>query len=258
MYSWLKPRLLGALRVPAEPHDPFGGEGTLLVFRAAPSFYHYRLIGWGIRQALTIFGAIVGLGALHGGLHASRAPAWLVTGATIVELAGLAVIALQLVLSFVVLRLDFEMRWYKVTDRSLRIREGVWLVRELTMTFANVQNVSIEQGPLQRLFGIADVRVQSAGGGGSLPGGQEGGHHGALDLHAAVFRGVDNAETIRDLIRERLRRLKDAGLGDREDERLHAAPEAGAVGRVELLQAIREEAGAFRRAAEALAVHDRS
>ena len=39
-------------------------------------------------------------------------------------------------------RLDFEKRWYLVTDRSLRVREGVVNVREMTIMFANIQNIS--------------------------------------------------------------------------------------------------------------------
>ena len=53
---------------------------------------------------------------------------------------------LHALFSFAVLRLDYEKRWYIVTDRSLRIREGVLNVREMTVMFANIQNVSVMQG----------------------------------------------------------------------------------------------------------------
>ena len=38
-------------------------------------------------------------------------------------------------------------------------------MHETTISFENVQNVEVRQGPLQRYFGIADVVVQTAGGG---------------------------------------------------------------------------------------------
>lgn len=84
------------------------------------------------------------------------------------------------------------------------------------MSFANVQQVVVSQGPLQRLLAIADVRVQSAGGGG---GGDA--HHAALgsSMHTGIFHGVDNANEIRDLILERLRLFRAAGLGDPDDAR---------------------------------------
>jgi uncharacterized membrane protein YdbT with pleckstrin-like domain len=128
------------------------------------------------------------------------------------EFIGVIGFLVQLPLSLVPVILDWEMRWYIVTDRSLRIREGIWKVSELTLTFANVQEVSIRQGPIERLFGIANLRVRTAGGGGRInpqdPQSEE------KSGHIGYFRGVDNAPAIRDLILERLKRLRDAGLGD--------------------------------------------
>ncbi len=127
---------------------------------------------------------------------------------------GLGLALLQLPFSYTMIRLDYEQRWYLVTDRSLRLRHGLWNVREMTLSFANIQQTTLRQGPLQRLLGLADLVVTTAGGG-SLPPGHEGGA--PTPWHTGVLRAVDNAEEIRDLIQERLRRLKSAGLGDHDD-----------------------------------------
>jgi len=124
----------------------------------------------------------------------------------------------------------------------------------MTMTFANVQNITISQGPLERLFGISDVKVDTAGGGGGS------GSHGkgeGPNLHVATFRGVDNPEEIRDLMLKRLRRLRDAGLGDLDDARALRrapvyAPALGSSETLQLLAAFRDEARALRRAVEAV------
>ena len=79
------------------------------------------------------------------------------------------------------------------------------------MTFANIQKVQLSQGPLQKILDIATVVVSSAGGGAASA---EHGHHSASDRHAARFEGVGNAQEIRDFVLERLRRYRDAGLGD--------------------------------------------
>ena len=92
------------------------------------------------------------------------------------------------------------------------------------MSFANLQQVEIMQGPIQRLLGIADLRVQSAGGGG----GETKGHEQHDSLHTGVFHGVDNAQEIRDLILDRLRHFREAGLGDPDDHPA-TAPEATAA-----------------------------
>jgi uncharacterized membrane protein YdbT with pleckstrin-like domain len=106
-----------------------------------------------------------------------------------------------------------------VTDRSLRIRTGILRLQESTMSFANVQQVEIRQGPLQRILGVADVCVRSAGG--SDPEADGKGHSQESSLHMGVFEGVPNAVEIRDLVIERLRRFREAGLGDPDDARAH-------------------------------------
>lgn len=147
-----------------------------------------------------------------------RLPDWAFVWIWVLKVGGILFYFIQLPVTYAVRRLDYEMRWYLVTDRSLRLREGVWSVQETTMSFANLQEVVLSQGPVQRLLGLGDVQVKSAGGGGAA-------HHPrpgqGQDLHTGRFHCVTNAPEIRDLILERLRRFRDAGLGDPEDG--HAA-----------------------------------
>jgi membrane protein YdbS with pleckstrin-like domain len=132
-----------------------------------------------------------------------------------IALLILLVYFLQFFYSLAVLRLDYEMRWYMVSDRAIRIREGILSVREKTIALANIQNIGIRQGPLQRILGIADVEVRTAGGGSAASEAQKKSIH--EPMHIAYFRGVDNAETIRDLVREGVRRQRNTGLGDPDE-----------------------------------------
>lgn len=149
------------------------------------------------------------------------------------KVGGVLLYLVQIPFTFAVRRLDYEMRWYVVTDRSLRIRTGIWRVQELTMSFANLQKVEVTRGPIQSLLGLGDVHVQSAGGGGGGAGAQKGQHD---SLHTAVFHGVENATEIRDLILERLRRFRATGLGD-PDDHPDARPPAATHVSPELLRA---------------------
>ncbi len=218
----LRSTLLDFLRVPHAPSAPEGDQ-DVQIFRAAPSYFWYRVLAWFLKNFFGLAGLWFALG------FAAAAPRILpdqitVLGVTITERVMLLVLNLieygavagfivQAIGSFVLLRLDFEQRWYIVSDRSLRIREGLVQLREQTLTFANVQHVSIRQGPLQRLLGIAELQVRTAGGHG---GEAEAGEH-ATDLHVARFRGISHPEAVRDAIRTRLSQHRDAGLGDPDD-----------------------------------------
>ncbi|HSL71238.1 MAG TPA: PH domain-containing protein [Longimicrobiales bacterium] len=221
--SWRR-RLLDLLRVPHEPSAPAGDE-DVRVFRAAPNYFLYRLISWVIKHAAGLVGLLIGVGFVREGaasvipdqvsvLGITVSGRFLLGAVAVIEYAAIAGFVLQALGSLLLLRLDFEQRWYLVSNRSLRIREGLVRLRELTMTFANVQHVTIKQGPLQRLLGIADLQVRTAGGGG---GGEGNELESKSDLHVAYFRGIANAEAVSAAIRELLRKHRDAGLGDPDD-----------------------------------------
>jgi membrane protein YdbS with pleckstrin-like domain len=198
-----------ALLLPAEPSAPAGALESVTIFRAARGFYFYRILQWAIVQ----LGALVGI--VVGALLLAYLPPfpyrWVVE---VVEVLAVIVLLVIAPLRFFLLKLDYEMRWYIVTDRSLRIREGILSVDEKTISFANIQNIGIRQGPVQRFLGIADVEVQTAGGGAAVPGETAG-----KSMHLGYFHGVDNAEEIRDAILRRVRELQDSGLGDPDAHR---------------------------------------
>ena len=238
----MKALVLRLLRVPPEPEPPAGER--LRVFRAAHNFYKYKVVLWTITQVGAIAGAVFGLLMLRTVEISYPAAALLVR---LGEIVGWITLAIQIPFTWAVLKLDYEMRWYIVTDRSLRIREGVANVVEKTMTFRNIQNLSIRQGPIQRALGIADVEVRTAGGGASGP--KEGKGKGpGEELHLATFRGVDNANEIREVIAERLRLYRDSGLGDPDDAHAHhdVRPPLGEAGAIDAARELLAEARALR------------
>lgn len=197
------------LRVPPRPEAPAGAPGSERVFNAAPNFLWYRIVGWGLKQLSALWGLAAGLYFIRW-VPEFPYDHWMHWA----EMLGIATFVAQLPLTLIATLFDYRLRWYIVTDRSLRIREGIFKVQERTMSFANIQNLAVKQGPLQRLLGISDLEVKSAGGGQK----QQHGNEQEDDLHTGYFRGVDNAEEIKTLILDRLRRLRDSGLGDPEEE----------------------------------------
>jgi len=215
MLGRMRSALLRLLRVPPEPAIPVNAR-VIRVFRAAPAFYRYRLVLWGLGQLGALAGLVGGLVFITTAIHEAES-SWIAVGLRLAEVGAWAAFVVQGAFSLAVVHLDFEMRWYILSDRSLRIREGVLSVREKTMTFANIQQISIRQNPLQRLLGIADVEVRNAGGGGGAAGAQGGGAPIRETAHVAYFRGVDNAEEIRAAVLDRIRQHRDAGLGDPDE-----------------------------------------
>lgn len=233
-------RLLHVMRVPAEPTPPPGSPPR--VFRAAPNYYKLRLLRFGAAQVAAIAGVVVAFWFVSARVSPNVPPFvafWIQLG----EIIGIVGLLFEITVGWLIVRLDFELRWYMLSDRAIRIREGITTVREKTIALANIQNIGVKQGPLQRFLGIADVEVNTAGGGGGASD-LEKKHAGGEPMHVAYFRGVDNAEEIRDLLREGVRRQRDAGLGDPDEVEHEPADDLH-----DSVQILLAEARALRRAA---------
>ena len=233
--------LLRYLRVPPTPEPPPGSPPR--TFRAAPNFLTLRFLRWGLAQLAGIFSiawAIYFFSLLEG--HVPRFALLLMRAG---EVFGIGLLIFNAVIGWMLVRLDYDLRWYMLSDRAIRIREGITTIREKTIALANIQNIAVKQGPLQRVLGIADVEVKTAGGGGGGSEDSKKGHTGE-PLHVAYFRGVDNAEEIRDLLREGVRRQRDAGLGDPDE--VEVVPTVATASASDAVRELLGEARALREA----------
>ncbi len=237
MYESIKDLLLDLFQAPKEPPDPpKGTHASITTFRASPQYLNYQylmlfLVLFVLAVAFTIAGGITlqnntRLGAI---LCTALALLWGVIG----------------IGSYFLIRIEYEMRYYIVSDRSLRIRKGVWNILEQTLTFANIQNIKLEQGPIERMLGISRLVVETAGGGGVSAQNQE--NASSHNYHRAVMSGLDNAIEIRDLILNYLRKLPyTSGLGESPGDGFFATgttsrPKGFAPRDIQVLQEILQE-----------------
>jgi membrane protein YdbS with pleckstrin-like domain len=206
IYSGVWASVVALFRVPERPPTlPAAGE-QVRSLRPAPGFLRYlKFFFW----LLLIPGDVIPIVAWAAIWYQSS------TLGIILVLPLLIVLVAPDVISYVAIHLRYDTTWYVLTDRSLRIRRGIWVIHETTISFENVQNVEVRQGPVQRHFGIADVIVQTAGGGAARGKGEGSPSQGA---HVGILQGLDDAEAVRDLILERAKRTRSAGLGDERAE----------------------------------------
>ncbi len=192
----LKPLFLPLLKVDfTPPHLP---EGSSLVRSLKPS---EKWLGY--RYLQTMFGFLnqfVGFGIAIIALMA-KLKGWGVALALLLFAVEFFVIGLALVTT----RVDFEVRHYLVGDRSLRVAQGAWKKEEVTLSYANVQNLEVTQGPLERLFGFKSLTISTAGSD-NTPG--------AENSHLVTLVGLENADELRGLILNMLKQQRDTGLGE--------------------------------------------
>ena len=222
LYEATKSTALRLLKVPSEtPDAPAGSHASVQVFRAAPNFLRVRMILFWIGFSILWIGWWILLiaGPAGGGV-----------GPVVLAVLAFPVLVAAQCLAYFCVRIDYDMRYYIVTDRSIRVREGALVVKEKTITYANVQNMRVTQGPIERMLGIKNLKIDTAGGGGVQ------GEGGASSSHSVQLAGIENAADVRDLVLGHLKQQGlGTGLGDLDEERIGSAGFSG-----EALEALRE------------------
>lgn len=208
IYTGIWKVLVDFFRVPDEPPTlPAREDDFIHSFRPHEGFLHYlKFIFW-IVLALTDIALTAAY--IAAAIALIMNDLWWV--ALLLLPPTLVIIVVPDIIAYIAIHLRYDTTWYVMTERSLRIRRGVWVIRETTITFENVQNVKLQQGPLQRHFGIATLVVETAGAG------AQHGKNQTMTANQGIIEGVGNAPELRDRILKRVRASTSAGLGDEED-----------------------------------------
>lgn len=219
------------MQVPEQPPHLSGADDQRVnSFRPASGFLRYLKFQFWV--ALTLFDGVLFVGWL---VLLFKAPWWL---SLVLTPIIWAIMILPDIVAYIAIHLRYDTTWYVLSDRSMRIRRGIWTIHETTITYDNIQNVSIRQGPLQRYFGIANVLVETAGGGSS------GSSESTSSIgHSGLLEGIDNAPELRELLMAKWQESRSSGLGDEVEppSGRSVPPRIGFDPRqVELLQEIRD------------------
>jgi len=95
----------------------------------------------------------------------------------------------------------YERARFTFTGDEIIVEKGVWWRRRDIVPYNRITNVSVIQGPISRMLGLATVRVQTAGFSGAAGAS-------SLQVAEAELFYVENAEELVDRIMDRVRRLR--------------------------------------------------
>lgn len=79
---------------------------------------------------------------------------------------GLILGPISVIALFVILRLPvrrFVARGYNMSADRLRVVRGIWWRSDSVVPFGRVQHIDVDQGPLERMYGIATITLHTAG-----------------------------------------------------------------------------------------------
>lgn len=133
-----------------------------------------------IEGLLTTLPFVIGAGVLS---FAEVVPAWA---------PGIPVLILAILLIGVLPMKRYRSRGYNMAADRLRVVKGVMFHADTVVPFSRVQHLDVEQGPLERAFGIARLILHTAGT-----------HNASVTLPGLPF---DDAKAMREDIRQHVKR----------------------------------------------------
>ena len=118
---------------------------------------------------------------------------------------------------------------YLIDSDSVKMKKGVFWKKNVAVPFTKITNLDVTEGPVQRMFGIGTINVQTAG-----AGGQQGAQP------ELKLLGVRDLEGVKDSIMERVRGYTISGSGEVKEKAAEVS-DSEILGRMlEELTAIRE------------------
>ena len=95
-----------------------------------------------------------------------------------------------LVLRLIIIPLGFKKKSYSLRDKDITYRSGLLWHSVTTIPFQRIQHAEVNRGPLEQLFGLASLKVYTAGGG-------------STDLQVSGLL-PENADQMKDFILKRI------------------------------------------------------
>lgn len=103
-------------------------------------FFVFLSVGWGLFYLLS-----------------QGVPEWITTG-------SLVALLVLFVLSMVLVNSRYRMAGYALRAHDIMYKSGVFWHSTTVIPYSRIQHVEISQGPIQSAFGIATLRIYTAGG----------------------------------------------------------------------------------------------
>lgn len=116
---------------------------------------------------------------------------------------GLVILIGVLVLAFIWAKLTYHFYRFELTEEGFRKELGVITKKYVTIPYDRIQNVDIHRGILNRILGLSDLNIQTAGSAGTKGTGVEGRLPGL---------SCEDAEQLRDKLIHQARQTRNQGL----------------------------------------------
>lgn len=126
---------------------------------AKKSWFISRLIG------LIVMGAVI----IIGRMILKNEFDWANKYIFFTNLGSILLIGSMILDCFIYPIIEYKQWGYCITDDKVEFQEGVFTIKKTIIPIVRIQHIKVNQGPINRIFKLADVEIVTAGGEHKIP-----------------------------------------------------------------------------------------
>ncbi|WP_329744436.1 PH domain-containing protein [Clostridium perfringens] len=87
----------------------------------------------------------------------------------IVNILSFIIIGITVLSAYIEPFFEYKQWSYRIDEEEIFLTEGVFFKRSVTIPIVRIQNINLSEGPVNRKFNLADVKIGTAGGSYNIP-----------------------------------------------------------------------------------------
>lgn len=109
-----------------------------------------------------LIGIIIAVAIIFAAVHFSES--WFPDNHDLVNIALYAILAILVVYAIVEPEIMYRRYRYRMDDEKIEVRRGIVYITHAMVPIERVHQVDVSEGPINRMYGLANVNITTAGG----------------------------------------------------------------------------------------------
>lgn len=86
-----------------------------------------------------------------------------------INIISFIIIGLTVIEAYIEPFFEYKQWSYKINENEVYFKEGIFFTRSVTIPIVRIQNIKLNEGPINRMYNLASVKIGTAGGDFEIP-----------------------------------------------------------------------------------------
>lgn len=102
-------------------------------------------------------------------LYIPKVSDFLLNNKKIVDVIGVILVLFESISAYIEPFFEYKQWSYRITEEEIFFSEGIFFTKSVTIPIVRIQNIKLSEGPINRKFNLATIKIGTAGGDFEIP-----------------------------------------------------------------------------------------